>query len=163
MFTLNVLKKWAAWVFRGPRYQYLKKNRNRTKISRGQYWEREKPCMKQEHTDSFATELLLPDNLEFFDTVRQLLHIASSLAVTSLSWVTIHQNAMYNLHYRQQDISLSEFYFVIWDNWGWFEGLWSNSWWCAFPQHAIQPISKGWRNQTKPQKLQLIKESVNIH
>lgn len=25
LFTLNVLKKWAALVFRGPRYQYLKK------------------------------------------------------------------------------------------------------------------------------------------
>lgn len=69
--------------------------------------------------------------------------------MTSLSWVTHHQNAVYNLHYRQQDISLSEFYFVMWDNWGWFRGLWTNSWWCASPQYAIQQISKGWRKQTK--------------
>lgn len=37
----------------------------------------------------------------------------------------------------------------MWDNWGWFRDLWTNSWWCASPQYAIQQISKGWRKQTK--------------
>lgn len=79
-----------------------------------------------------------PTTISFVILLLKLLCITSNLAVTSLSWVTDHQNAVYNHDYRQGDISVAEFYPVMWHNREWFKGLWSNSWCDAFPQNAIK-------------------------